>query len=109
MVGEYHARLNTKHLRQVVQHLVVLAVVVLLLVEEQDLNFVSMLSLTLNGAEVEALEGASETISRFKPRIRLAGWYKRDGKLICDLTKAQLESYGYKVYIGPRNGVCAID
>ena len=79
------------------------------LVEEQDLNSVSMLSLTLNGAEVEALEGAAETISRFKPRIRLAGWYKRDGKLICDLTKAQLESYGYKVYIGPRNGVCAID
>ena len=78
------------------------------LVEQQKLNYVSMLSLTLNGAEIEALEGATETITRFKPRIRLAGWYKRDGKLICDLTKAQLEHYGYKVFIGPRNGVCAI-
>ena len=67
-----------------------------------------MLSLTLNGAEIEALEGATETISRFKPRIRLAGWYKRDGELICDLTKKQLEKHGYKVIIGPRNGVCAI-
>ena len=78
------------------------------LVEQQKLNYVSMLSLTLNGAEIEALEGATETITRFKPRIRLAGWYKRDDKLICDLTKAQLEHYGYKVFIGPRNGVCAI-
>ena len=32
-----------------------------------------MISLTLNGAEVEALLGAKLTLSKFRPRVRLAG------------------------------------
>jgi FkbM family methyltransferase len=78
------------------------------LVEEFRLPRVDMLSLTLNGAEVEALEGAAHTLRALRPRIRLAGWYTRGGAKIWQLTKAQIEPYGYHVFIGPRGNVMAL-
>jgi FkbM family methyltransferase len=78
------------------------------LVEEFRLTRLDMLSLTLNGAEVEAIEGAARTLRALRPRIRLAGWYSRGGKKIWQLTKAQLEPYGYRVFVGPRGNVMAL-
>lgn len=78
------------------------------LVEEFRLARVDMLSLTLNGAEVEALEGAAHTLRALRPRIRLAGWYSRGGEKIWQLTKAQIEPYGYRVFVGPRGNVMAL-
>lgn len=77
-------------------------------VAEHDLAKVDMLSLTLNGAEVEALEGAARTLRRFGPRIRLAGWYSRGGRKIWELTKAVLEDAGYRVFVGRRGNVMAL-
>jgi len=67
-----------------------------------------MLSLTLNGAEVEALEGASKTLSDLRPRIRLAGWYSRGGRKIWQITKDQLERQGYEVFVGGHGNVMAL-
>ena len=67
-----------------------------------------MISLTLNGAEVEALNGATRTISNLRPRIRLAGWYQRNNEFICDVCKQYLEKLDYFVYIGKKKGVLAI-
>jgi FkbM family methyltransferase len=67
-----------------------------------------MLSLTLNGAEVEALEGAGKTLSELRPRIRLAGWYSRDGRKIWQITKEHLEKQGYNVYVGRHGNVMAL-
>jgi FkbM family methyltransferase len=78
------------------------------LVDELNLQRVTMLSLTLNGAEVEALEGATRTLNELRPRIRLAGWYKRGGVPIWQLTKAKLERHGYDVFVGPRGNVMAL-
>lgn len=78
------------------------------LVEEFRLDRLDMLSLTLNGAEVEALEGAAKTLQALRPRIRLAGWYARGGTKIWQLTKTQLETHGYRVFVGPRGNVMAL-
>jgi len=78
------------------------------IVEEYNLNKLNMLSLTLNGAEVEALGGAKDTLSSLRPRIRLAGWYSRDGVTISKITKNILERHNYRVFIGKYNNVMAI-
>lgn len=78
------------------------------IVHEFSLLKVDMLSLTLNGAEIEALDGAKETLTVHRPRIRLAGWYVRNGETIATHTKRILERYGYQVFVGPRNNVMAL-
>ena len=78
------------------------------LVERFDLDPVTMLSLTVNGAEVEALQGAENTLDKIRPRIRLAGWYYRDGRRIADITAEILAKYEYRVFIGPRGNTMAI-
>jgi len=78
------------------------------LVAERDVRKVDMISLTLNGAEVEALEGAAETLRRFRPRVRLPGWYTRQGVAIKDLAVKALASAGYRAWATPRGNVLAL-
>ncbi len=78
------------------------------IVEAHGIRKLDMLSLTLNGAEVEAIKGAERCLRDLRPRIRLAGWYSRGGQKISAITKDQLEALGYRVFIGPRNNVMAL-
>lgn len=78
------------------------------IVAAEQLDRLSMLSLTLNGAEVEALEGADRTLSVLRPRIRLAGWYERGGRKISAITAEILSRYEYDVFVGPRNNTMAL-
>ncbi|MDW3206353.1 MAG: FkbM family methyltransferase [Alphaproteobacteria bacterium] len=78
------------------------------LVSEHGLEKVDMLSFTVNGAEVEALDGAKDTLAEFRPRIRLAGWYRRDGHSVADLCRPRLEAAGYHVHVGRKLGVLAL-
>jgi FkbM family methyltransferase len=78
------------------------------IVKENNITKLDMLSLTLNGAEVEALGSAKEALNILRPRIRLAGWYTRNGKNISDITRDILEQYDYRVFIGRRGNVMAI-
>ena len=78
------------------------------LAEAEKLERLDFLCLTLNGAEVEALEGARESLRRFRPRVRLAGWYERDGAPIHALTRPMLEAAGYEAFVGPRGNVFAL-
>lgn len=78
------------------------------LVAERGLARVDMLSFTVNGAEVEALQGARETLRAHRPRVRLAGWYRRDGQSVADLCRPLLEGAGYRVHVGPKLGVLAL-
>lgn len=71
----------------------------------EKLDFVS---LTLNGAEVEALEGAQNTLEKLRPRIRIAGWYMRDERSVAEHCEPILREAGYSVYLGHRSGVLAI-
>jgi len=72
------------------------------LFETLNLKKVDLISLTLNGAEVEAIDGMVKTMRRFRPRIRLAGWYSRNGKEVYQLCREKLKAYDYKVIIGKR-------
>jgi FkbM family methyltransferase len=72
------------------------------------LEKLDMLSLTLNGAEVEALDGAKHTLRDLRPRIRLAGWYSRQDRKISSITKEMLEPFGYQVIVGARGNVMAL-
>jgi len=69
---------------------------------------VNMLSLTLNGAEPEALEGAAHTLMRYRPRIRAAGVYHRGGVRLSDIIRQYLEPRGYRVFIGRHGNTMAI-
>ena len=79
-----------------------------LAVERQGLARVDLLSLTLNGAEPETLDGAARTLREFRPRIRLAGWYVREGRKIWEHVKPRLEAHNYRVFIGRRGNVMAL-
>ena len=78
------------------------------LVAEHGVTKLDMLSLTLNGAEVETLDGAIEALATLRPRIRLAGWYSRGERKIWQITKQQLEAYDYDVYVGHRGNLMAL-
>ena len=78
------------------------------IIKDFSLSKLDMLSLTLNGAEIEALDGAKEALIKYRPRIRLAGWYIRDGETIATHTSRILEKYDYQVFVGPRNNVLAL-
>jgi len=78
------------------------------LVKKYELERVSMVSLTLNGAEVEALEGAVTTLEELRPRIRLAGWYDRGGVPVWQSTRDFLVKHRYEVFVGPRGSVTAM-
>ena len=81
------------------------------IVDEHDLKSVDMISLTINGAEPNALRGALKTIKKHRPRLRFAGWYVRNGKSVASVCKPLLEELGYHVLINHNNGVmaCALE
>lgn len=78
------------------------------IVAEEGLERVDMLSLTLNGAEVEAIEGAQRTLDQHRPRIRAAGWYVRDGRRIADILAERLAPHAYDIFVGPTGNFMAL-
>ena len=76
-------------------------------VNEMGLEKVSLVSLTINGAELEAIRGMHRTLKMHRPNLVVAGWYKRDGVAICDLAARELESVGYQSAIGSRGRLYA--
>lgn len=78
------------------------------IVERFALPRVDMISLTLNGAEIEGLQGAARTLREMRPRIRAAGWYMREGRRLAELLPPILDTHGYDTFVGPRGGVLAL-
>lgn len=77
------------------------------LASEKNLKKVDFISLTLNGAEVEALDGMTEILTGYSPRLRLAGWYFRGDRPIAELCAEKLRCFGYRVVIGKFRSVYA--
>jgi FkbM family methyltransferase len=72
------------------------------------MDSVDRISITINGAEVEAVQGMEATVKQSRNiRISLAGWYKRDGRRIADIVSPLLKEYGLHVAIGREGGVLA--
>lgn len=66
------------------------------------------LSITINGAEVEAINGAPQTLTNSsRLKISLAGWYTRNGSKVCNLVAPRLQENGFQTAIGAEGGVFA--
>jgi FkbM family methyltransferase len=69
---------------------------------------VNRISLTINGAEVEAIDGMQSTVENNKfLRISAAGWYRRNGQRISTIIAPKLRAYGLQVAVGRDGGVLA--
>lgn len=78
------------------------------IVRNTDEGTVDAVSITVNGAEVEAVEGMEDTIKRCEHiRLSIAGWYKRGDKRICDIISPMLQDYGLELAVGRKGGVLA--
>ena len=77
------------------------------LVDRLSLRKLDFVNMTLNGAEVEALEGMERTLVEFGPRIRLAGWYKREAGAVWRLSRDKLGKHGYQVMVGKHGSLYA--
>ena len=78
------------------------------IVKDNNINKLDMISLTLNGAELEALRGAEDTLRRFKPRLRMPGFASLDGIPLWKRNSDFLEMIGYRTFITPRGNILAI-
>ncbi|HSA06209.1 MAG TPA: FkbM family methyltransferase [Candidatus Gastranaerophilales bacterium] len=71
-------------------------------VEENNITKIGLISLDIEGAEIEALEGAKNTIQKFKPKLQISIYHKAD-----DLFKIPLWidalNLNYKFYLGHHN------
>jgi FkbM family methyltransferase len=73
-----------------------------------EIKNVDLVSITINGAEVEAIEGMKKTLMNSDHiRMRIAGWYERDGRRISDIISPMLTKYGYEIAIGTDGGLLA--
>jgi len=74
----------------------------------KEVGCIDIISMTVNGAEVEAIEGAKKTLQQCEHiRLSIAGWYKRDGKRICDIISPVLQEMGLEVVVGQKGMVLA--
>jgi FkbM family methyltransferase len=77
------------------------------MVRDLALTKVSLVSVTINGAEVEALQGMEQTLSSYGPRLSIAGWYRRNGVPVHEIAAPYVKKFGYEVVVGPVGRVYA--
>jgi len=78
------------------------------LLQKHTNGCVSIASITINGAEIEAIRGMKRTLRQCKHvRLTIAGWYERNGMRICDIVSPILRQEGFHVHIGKKGGLLA--
>lgn len=78
------------------------------IVRRLHLERVDLISLTINAAEVEAVQGMDDTLRRFAPSLSIAGWYVREGHRVHQLVAPHLRSYpDYRVVVGTKGRLLA--
>jgi FkbM family methyltransferase len=78
------------------------------ILKEASLPLINRISLTINGAEVEAVDGLKSAVENSEfLRVSAAGWYKRNGQRISDIIAPKLRGYGLQVAVGQDGGVLA--
>ena len=73
-----------------------------------NLDSVDLISMEINGAEIEALQGMTKILSQNKLRIIAAGWYEHDNELSFKKLVSILEKNNFKVFVGVQNRVYAL-
>jgi len=77
------------------------------ILDDLGITDVSLISLTINGAELEAIEGMSKTLETCSPRLSIAGWYLRDGHPVWERAMSLLKEKGYETVKGNKGRVFA--
>lgn len=78
------------------------------MLKDIDEGCVDIISVTVNGAEVEAVEGMKDTLQRCEHvRLSIAGWYRRGDQRVCDVISPILRESGLEVAVGRSGGVLA--
>ena len=78
------------------------------IVRRKGLTKLSLVSLTINAAEVEAIEGMDETLGRLGPNLSVAGWFRRDGRYVHELVAELLSRHPrYRTAVGARGRLYA--
>jgi hypothetical protein len=64
----------------------------------------------IEGAEIEALEGAQNTINRFNPNFAIASYHSRGGQQTYKIVENMLSGNGYKVdtFFPPHLTTCGV-
>jgi FkbM family methyltransferase len=70
------------------------------IVRDLGLTKVSLVSVTINGAEIEALQGMEQVLTTHAPPVTLAGWYRRDGVPVHETAVPLLRGFGYQTIVG---------
>ena len=75
---------------------------------ENKVEKVDFITMEINAAEIEALKGMKNTLSKNGIRLIAAGWYDYHEQPAWKLIKKILEDYDFKVYVGKQNRIYAI-
>jgi len=67
------------------------------LVQKHNLDKVNFVKMDIEGAEIQALDGAVETIGKYKPSFAIASYHIVNGKPTHHLMEEALKNYGYQV------------
>lgn len=65
-------------------------------VEREGIDSLDLIKMDIEGAEIEALQGAAKTLQRFHPEILLQAYHLRDGTRTLERCLHQLEALGYR-------------
>jgi hypothetical protein len=65
------------------------------LLDEIKPEHVDMIKMDIEGAEIEALQGAVNTIEKFSPRFSIASYHKRNNQKTYDRVEDFLVKKGY--------------
>jgi FkbM family methyltransferase len=69
-------------------------------VKENWIKNINFLKMDIEGAEIEALEGARESLKIFSPQLVVASYHLRDGEKTSKWVENFLEEQGYKTWTG---------
>ena len=70
------------------------------LIERYTLDRIDFVKMDIEGAEMEAIEGAAKLPPQVKPRYAIASYHIVSGRRTADLLPAEFEKIGYKSRIG---------
>ncbi len=66
------------------------------LVQHLNLDKIDLIKMDIEGAEIEALQGAGKTLTELRPQFAIASYHRREGRQTCVDVEKILYSFNYK-------------